>query len=69
MKVSSNVYVVAADGAHYAWLRPGDTVPDWADVSNPDVLVAEDEPDKPAESYPPAPAPAKKRPARKPAAD
>lgn len=51
MKVRAYVHVRSSDGGRTALLAPGDEVPDWASVTNPDVLVEEPEPA-------PAPAPA-----------
>ncbi|WP_394620944.1 hypothetical protein JNUCC0626_18175 [Lentzea sp. JNUCC 0626] len=44
MKVRTYVHVRSVDGTHSAVLRPGDTVPDWAEVSNKDALDASTEP-------------------------
>jgi hypothetical protein len=65
-KVKARVYVRAEDGS-YVVLKPGDTVPDWADVTNPDVL--EDDAPAPVEDTEPAPAPKKRTTARKADAD
>lgn len=37
-RVTAHVHVASRDGTRRAWLSPGDTVPDWATVSNPAVL-------------------------------
>lgn len=65
MKVRAHVYVQSEDLAKSAWLQPGDTVPEWATVTNPDALVDEPaaEPDVEEDSA------SRKRPARKPAAE
>lgn len=56
MKVKANVYVVT-DG-QTVLLRPGDTVPDGVEVTNPDALEDEATSEE-------APAPAKRAPAKK----
>lgn len=60
--VKRRVYVQSANGES-AWLRPGDTVPNWATVTNPRVLaeepVTEQAPTK-------APEPAAEKPADEP---
>ena len=56
-KVIARVIVTSPDG-DFVTLVPGDTVPEWATVTNPDALDSE-------ESDADEPAPAKKAPARK----
>lgn len=75
MKVRAYVHVRSADGRESAVLKPGDTVPEWAEVTNPAAL--EDSPAEavkaPVEEVPAEAevalvaeqAPAKKAPARK----
>jgi len=76
MRVRTRVHV-RGDAGHEAWLSPGDTVPEWATVTNPRVLADEpealapadppaaDETPAPASEEEPAPAPAPKRARRK----
>ncbi len=71
MKVTANVYVIC-NGAT-VFLRAGATVPEWATVTNPDVLEAEPTPapaPAPEEKKDePAPAPAAKRTRKAPASE
>jgi pyruvate dehydrogenase E2 component (dihydrolipoamide acetyltransferase) len=52
MRVRTTVHVRSEDGAKTAVLKPGDVVPDWAEVANRDALLDAPEADEPA----PAPA-------------
>ncbi len=71
-RVTSRVHVRGKNG-EYAVLAPGDTVPEWATVTNPDVLEAEPTPapaPAPEEKKDePAPAPAAKRTRKAPASE
>ncbi len=40
MKVIARVYVQSKDGIKSSWLKPGDAVPDWAEVTNPAAVEA-----------------------------
>ncbi|MEW2578348.1 hypothetical protein [Streptomyces syringium] len=41
-RVSAHVYVTSKDGVQRTWLAPGDAVPSWATVDNPNVVEAAD---------------------------
>jgi hypothetical protein len=79
MRVRTTVHVRSEDGAKTAVLKPGDPVPDWAEVTNGAALLDAPEVDEPAAApaapveapaapVDTAPAPAPEAPAVKPAA-
>lgn len=60
MKVKAYVFVRGERGRS-ALLAPGDTVPDWASVTNPDVIDGDTADETPEEDPEPAPAPAPRK--------
>lgn len=69
-RVNTRVFVRGEEGRE-AILNPGDTVPDWAEVTNPDVILdeaaeTEEAPEAPEDTAPAEqPTPAKRAPRRK----